>query len=95
MSFKIITQEGVPIGEDIPEEKEPPVEEFQAAAEDVANDILKSFRKFKNGTIFKIGLIAVAVKIVGVTGQIIIENQRLKAALKDRQQEREQGDEKK
>lgn len=80
----IITQEGTPV-DGKPEE---PAEEYSPEEDirDIAKDIHKGFRKFRDSTLIKVGIIAVAIKIVGVAGQVIIENQRLKAALKDRQQ---------
>ena len=94
MTVQIITQEGTPVDDQPEEDASTFEEEFRETAEDVAKDILTGFRKFKNSTILKIGIVAVAIKVVGVAGQIIIENQRLKAALKDRQQQREHGDDK-
>lgn len=85
--MRIVTQEGTPV-DDSRDEYGSPQEEIRAIAEEVQTGL----RKFKNSAIFKIGVIAVALKIVGVAGEIIIENQRLKAALKYRQQ-REQGEE--
>lgn len=88
----IITQEGTPVDEE-PEEYEE-YEEYSPEEDlrNIAKDFTKGFRKFRDGTLFKIGIIAVAIKVVGVAGQIIIEKQRLNAALKDRQQERERDD---
>ena len=87
----IITQEGTPVDEK-PEEDE--YEEYSPDDDlrDMAQDALKGFRRFKNSIILKVGLVAVAIKVIDVAGRIIIENQRLNAALKDRQQQREQDD---
>lgn len=92
MSAKIITQEGTPV-DGCPEENEEPTlaEDLRALAEDV-NEGLVGFRKFRNSAILKIGIVAVAIKVVGVVGQIIIENQRLKAARQERQEERDQNE---
>lgn len=88
----IITQEGAPVEEELTDENTDGYEEY-SPEEDIraiAQDALKGFRRFKNSTILKVGIIAVAIKVVGVAGQIIIENQRLKAAAKERQERREQ-----
>lgn len=89
--MRIITQEGAPVDEEPEESASDPTPEEDIRA--IAQDIHKGIRRFKNSTIIKLGIVAVAIKVVGVAGQIIIENQRLKAAHKDRQQ-REQGDDK-
>jgi hypothetical protein len=81
VSGKIITQQGEPV-EDKPEETDEqynPAEEFEA----IAKDIHKGVKKFRDGFLFKIGLIAVSIKIVDVVGKIVLENQRLKAKQKD------------
>lgn len=76
----IITQEGAPIDEEFVEEPEEyaPDEELR----EIARDIHKGLKKFRNNTILKIGAVIVALRIVNVTGAIIIENQRLKAKQK-------------
>lgn len=76
---RIITQEGDPI--DAPEEPatEPTLDED---LRDIAKDINKGLKRFRNNTILKIGAVIVALRIVNVTGAIIIENQRLKAKQK-------------
>lgn len=77
MSLKVITQEGEPVDENSEEVQDDysPEDDIRAMAEDIA----KGVRKFKNGVLFKIGVIAVALKVVDVAGKIILENQRLKA----------------
>lgn len=87
----IITQQGDPVSETPEPEEEEVIDLLDGVAKEI-NEGIKGFRKFRNGIILKVGVIAVALKVVSVAGQIIIENQRLKATLKDRQQ-REQDDE--
>jgi hypothetical protein len=85
---KIITQDGSPVDDEPqpgPDEEPTLGEEFRGIEEDVramAEDVAKGIRRFKNGVLFKIGLIAVSIKVVDVVGRIIIENQRLKAGQK-------------
>ena len=78
---KIIRQDGSPV-DDEPKETEDeqynPLEDVEA----LAKDIHKGVKKFRDGFLFKVGLIAVAVKVVDVVGKIVMENQRLKAAKK-------------
>jgi hypothetical protein len=89
MTVQTITQDGTPVDDEPDLEgsegytDEDAFEDVRAMAEDMTKDVLKGFRRFKNGIIFKVGLIAVAVKVVDVVGKIVIENQRLKAAQKN------------
>lgn len=88
MTVQTITQDGQPVDNepnlDDTEFGDDPLEDVlddvRSMAEDVTKDVLKGFRRFKNGIILKVGMIAVAVKVVDVIGKIVIENQRLKAA---------------
>lgn len=88
MTVQVITQEGKPVGEPPkvePEDVQDDAQEipgFEADVRAMAEDMAKGIRRFKNGIILKIGLVAVAIKVVDVVGKIVIENQRLKAAQK-------------
>ncbi len=92
---KIIKQDGSPVDD---ETAEKPREVFDGpeAFDEIAKEIndginkgLKGIRRFRNGIMFKLGLIAVAVKALDVAGKIIIENQRLKAEFKQKNDEDE------
>ena len=80
---KIVTQEGIPVSEK-PEDDNEGWERYEGmeAVEEAAKELSKGIKKFRDGFLFKVGLIAVAVKVVDVVGKVVMENQRLKAAKK-------------
>lgn len=85
---KIITQEGAPV-DDKPEGEEDVFSTFEPL-EDIAKEInegVAGLRKFKNSIIVKVGIVAVALKVIDVAGKIIMENQRLKADSKKQDEE--------
>jgi hypothetical protein len=85
---KIVKQDGSPV--DAPEEKPTPAEDIQAIVEDVEGAVKefgKGVKKFRNGFLFKIGVIAVTIKVVDVIGKIVLENQRLKSEERRQQDE--------
>lgn len=78
--MKIVTQEGDPVTDKVdPEEFTVPKITPEDDIREIANDIRKGLKRFRNNTIFKVGLVVVALRVVNVAGAIIIENQRLKA----------------
>jgi hypothetical protein len=91
VTVQTITQDGQPVDDEpnldddstFGDDLDDVLEDVRAIAEDVTKDVFKGFRRFKNGIILKVGMIAVAVKVVDVIGKIVIENQRLKAAHKN------------
>lgn len=83
-NVNIIKQDGTPVDDERPEEEPEtptPMEDLKSIAEDI-NEGLQGFRKFRNSIIFKVGIVAVAIKVIDVAGKIILENQRLKAEAK-------------
>lgn len=81
--MKIITQDGAPVDEELtPEGDRIGHFEGQEAVEELAKEVHKGLKRFRNNTILKIGAVIVALRIVNVAGAIIIENQRLKAKQK-------------
>jgi hypothetical protein len=92
----IIKQDGSPV-DDHPEQPDDvetlteATDHFVDAAKELNEEFtkgLKSVKKFRDGFLFKVGLIAVAIKAIDVVGKIIIEDRRTKA------EERRQQDEK-
>lgn len=84
MSSQIITQQGTPVDDKTTEEESEtlnPTDDLRAIAEDI-NDGIKGFRKFRNSIILKIGIVVVAIKTIDVVGKIVLENQRMKAKLR-------------
>ena len=85
-TIKIITQEGAPVN-DLPEEEDEVLEEIKETLAKEINEGIAGFRKFKNSIIIKVGVVAVAIKLLDVAGKIIMENQRLKADSKKQDEE--------
>jgi hypothetical protein len=84
VSSQIITQQGTPVDDKTTEEESEtlnPTDDLRAIAEDI-NDGIKGFRKFRNSIILKIGIVVVAIKTIDVVGKIVLENQRMKAKLR-------------
>lgn len=87
---QIIKQDGSPVDDEpkVDEDEisaQTPVEDLKALAEDVQEGLdkaTKAAKKFRDGFLFKVGIIAVAIKAIDVAGKIILENQRLKAEAK-------------
>lgn len=78
----IIKQDGSPVDEEHVEEEPTPAEDLRAIAEDVegaVKELHRGAKKFSDGFLFKIGAIAVAIKVIDVIGKIIIEDRRLKS----------------
>lgn len=80
---KIITQQGEPVVETSEEGEyyEGPEALVEAAKElgEQFDKATRGVKKFRDGFLFKVGLIAVTIKVVDVIGKIVMENQRLKA----------------
>lgn len=89
--MRIVRQDGTPVNEP-PEENvddsfpRPEDEDIRA----MARDLHQGFLRFKNSVLFKVGVIAVVIKTIDVAGKIIVENQRLKAGLRDDEKEDEE-----
>ena len=86
--MKIVTQEGSPV--DVKDVEPTPQEDLADIIDDVegaAKKLHKGVKKFSNSVIFKVGLVAVAIKAIDVVGKIILENQRLKSEERRQQDE--------
>lgn len=78
--MKIVTQEGEPVTDKVdPEEFTVPSMSPEEDIREIAKDIHKGLKRFRNSAILKVGIVVVALRVVNVAGAIIIENQRLKA----------------
>ena len=80
----IIRQDGSPVdGEEKPDEDEfDSPDAFVDAAKELGAEFekgIKSVKRLRDGFLFKIGLVAVAIKAIDVVGKIIIEDRRLKS----------------
>lgn len=82
----IIKQDGSPVDDEPKSEEDGELYEGVEALTEAAKELgaefekgVKSVKKFRDGFLFKIGVIAVAIKTIDVVGKIIIEDRQLKA----------------
>ena len=90
--MNIIRQDGSPVDEEpkTDEDEFDSPDAFADAAKELGAEFekgIKSVKKFRDGFLFKIGLIAVAIKAIDVVGKIIIEDRRLKSFERNEQDE--------
>ena len=85
---KIVRQDGTPV-DDEPKPDDDGYTEYSPLddVEALAKDIHRGAKKFRDGFLFKVGLIAVTIKAIDVVGKIVMENQRLKATAKKQDNE--------